>query len=79
MTLLPLIAYMTGAGYIMLAATLSILPTVPDADIASILRVVRILSECRSLTTFIRNAVGTIVLTRWCGASDRGKLHAALA
>ena len=71
-------AGVTGAGFITLAATLSIVPSVPVAGMALILGVDRFMSECRSLTNFIGNAVATIVVARWEGALDREKLNAAL-
>jgi aerobic C4-dicarboxylate transport protein len=71
-------AGVTGAGFITLAATLSIVPTVPLAGMALILGVDRFMSECRSLTNFIGNAVATIVVARWEGALDRDMLNAAL-
>ena len=71
-------AGVTGAGFITLAATLSIVPTVPVAGMALILGVDRFMSECRSLTNFIGNAVATIVVARWDGALDRQRLAAAL-
>ncbi len=70
---------MTGAGFITLAATLSILPTIPVAGIALILGVDRFMSECRSLTNFIGNAVATIVVARWEGVLNREQLDHALA
>jgi aerobic C4-dicarboxylate transport protein len=72
-------AGVTGAGFITLAATLSIVPTVPIAGMALILGVDRFMSECRSLTNFIGNAVATIVVARWEGGLDREKLDAALS
>jgi aerobic C4-dicarboxylate transport protein len=71
-------AGVTGAGFITLAATLSIVPSVPVAGMALILGVDRFMSECRSLTNYIGNAVATIVVARWEGALDRDKLAAAL-
>ncbi len=71
-------AGVTGAGFITLAATLSIIPAVPVAGMALILGVDRFMSECRSLTNFVGNAVATIVVARWEGALDRGQLDAAL-
>jgi aerobic C4-dicarboxylate transport protein len=71
-------AGVTGAGFITLAATLSIVPSVPVAGMALILGVDRFMSECRSLTNFVGNAVATIVVARWEGALDQGKLKAAL-
>jgi aerobic C4-dicarboxylate transport protein len=72
-------AGVTGAGFITLAATLSIVPSVPVAGMALILGVDRFMSECRSLTNFIGNAVATIVVARWEGALDRERLGAVLA
>ncbi len=72
-------AGVTGAGFITLAATLSIVPSVPIAGMALILGIDRFMSECRSLTNFIGNAVATIVVAKWDGALDKAKLDAALA
>jgi len=36
------------------------------------------MSECRSLTNFIGNAVATIVVARWDNALDSGALRQAL-
>lgn len=72
-------AGVTGAGFITLAATLSIVPSVPVAGMAPILGIDRFMSECRSLTNFIGNAVATVVVTRWEGALDREQFEAALA
>jgi aerobic C4-dicarboxylate transport protein len=72
-------AGVTGAGFITLAATLSIVPSVPVAGMALILGVDRFMSECRSLTNFIGNAVATIVVSAWEGGLDRGRLNAAMA
>ena len=71
-------AGVTGAGFITLAATLSIVPDVPVAGMALILGIDRFMSECRSLTNFIGNAVATIVVARWDNALDRDALHNAL-
>ena len=72
-------AGVTGAGFITLAATLAVVPTVPLAGIALILGVDRFMSECRALTNFIGNAVATVVVARWEGGLDREALNAALA
>lgn len=64
-------AGVTGAGFITLAATLSIIPSVPIAGMALILGIDRFMSECRALTNFIGNAVATIVVSRWeCGVNE---------
>ncbi len=72
-------AGVTGAGFITLAATLSIVPAVPVAGMALILGVDRFMSECRSLTNFMGNAVAAIVVARWEGALDRDRLAAVLS
>ncbi len=71
-------AGVTGAGFITLAATLQVVPSVPVAGMALILGVDRFMSECRALTNFVGNAVATLVVSRWEGQLDREKLAAAL-
>ncbi len=71
-------AGVTGAGFITLAATLAVVPEVPVAGMALILGVDRFMSECRSLTNFIGNAVATVVVSRWENALDPARLEAAL-
>ena len=71
-------AGVTGAGFVTLAATLSIVPSVPVAGMALILGIDRFMSECRSLTNFIGNAVATVVVARWDNALDRDRLRVAL-
>jgi aerobic C4-dicarboxylate transport protein len=72
-------AGVTGSGFIVLAATLSVVPTVPVAGMALILGVDRFMSECRALTNFTGNAVATLVVARWEGALDLARLRAAFA
>ncbi|MDR2336365.1 MAG: dicarboxylate/amino acid:cation symporter [Burkholderiaceae bacterium] len=72
-------AGVTGAGFITLAATLAVVPEVPVAGMALILGVDRFMSECRSLTNFMGNAVATVVVSRWEKALDYDKLDAALS
>ncbi|MBV8686721.1 MAG: dicarboxylate/amino acid:cation symporter [Alphaproteobacteria bacterium] len=72
-------AGVTGSGFIVLAATLSVVPSVPVAGMALILGVDRFMSECRALTNFIGNAVATIVVARWEKAVDLGELRRVLA
>ncbi|HWU01150.1 MAG TPA: C4-dicarboxylate transporter DctA, partial [Novosphingobium sp.] len=71
-------AGVTGAGFITLAATLAIVPSVPVAGMALILGVDRFMSECRSLTNFVGNAVACIVVSRWEGRLDSAALDGAL-
>jgi aerobic C4-dicarboxylate transport protein len=72
-------AGVTGSGFITLAATLSIVPSVPIGGMALILGIDRFMSECRSLTNFIGNAVATVVVSRWEGTLDGERLDAAMA
>lgn len=72
-------AGVTGAGFITLAATLSVVPSVPVAGMALILGVDRFMSECRALTNFIGNAVATVVVSRWEKALDTDQLKIALS
>ena len=71
-------AGITGAGFITLAATLSVVPSVPVAGMALILGIDRFMSECRALTNFVGNAVATIVVAKWEGELDQAQLSAAL-
>jgi aerobic C4-dicarboxylate transport protein len=69
----------TGAGFITLAATLMVVPSVPVAGLALILGIDRFMSEGRALTNIIGNGVATIVIARWENALDRERLAAELA
>ena len=71
-------AGVTGAGFITLAATLAVVPEVPVAGMALILGVDCFMSECRSLTNFIGNAVATVVVSRWEKSVDMQRLNAVL-
>ena len=71
-------AGVTGAGFITLAATLTIVPTIPVAGLALILGIDRFMSECRSVTNFIGNAVATVVISRWENALDKDVLRQTL-
>ncbi len=72
-------AGVTGSGFVILAATLSVVPTVPVAGMALILGIDRFMSECRALTNFVGNAVATIVVAKWEKALDKDRLAAAMA
>jgi aerobic C4-dicarboxylate transport protein len=64
----------TGAGFITLAATLAVVPSIPVAGLALILGIDRFMSESRSLTNFIGNGVATVVVSKWEGELDREAL-----
>jgi len=68
----------TGAGFITLAASLSVVPTVPVSAMVLILGIDRFMSECRALTNVVGNGVATIVVSAWEGGLDRTKLAMAL-
>jgi len=69
----------TGAGFITLAATLAVVPSIPVAGLALILGVDRFMSEARSLTNFIGNGVAAIVVSRWERELDTVTLARELA
>src|SRR5262249_21061634 len=69
----------TGAGFITLAATLAVVPSIPVAGLALILGIDRFMSEARSLTNFIGNGVAAIVVAGWENELDRSRLAQALS
>ncbi|MCX8746863.1 MULTISPECIES: dicarboxylate/amino acid:cation symporter [Snodgrassella] len=71
-------AGVTGAGFITLAATLSVVPSVPVEGMALILGIDRFMSECRALTNLVGNACATIVVARWEKSLDSERLHEVL-
>ncbi|PIT11704.1 C4-dicarboxylate transporter DctA [Snodgrassella alvi] len=71
-------AGVTGAGFITLAATLSVVPSVPVEGMALILGIDRFMSECRALTNLVGNACATIVVARWEKGLDSERLHEVL-
>jgi aerobic C4-dicarboxylate transport protein len=72
-------AGVTGSGFIVLAATLSSLGTVPVASMALILGVDRFMSEARALTNLIGNGVATVVVSKWENALDMKVLQRELS
>src|SRR5471032_3305585 len=68
----------TGAGFITLAATLAVVPTIPLSGMVLILGIDRFMSECRALTNIVGNGVATVVVSAWEKELDRNKLNAAL-
>ncbi|MGC7404590.1 dicarboxylate/amino acid:cation symporter [Pandoraea pneumonica] len=69
----------TGAGFITLAATLAVIPTIPVAGMVLILGIDRFMSECRALTNICGNGVATIVVSAWEKELDRKKLAEAMS
>ena len=72
-------AAVTGAGFVTLAATLSAFPNIPVAGLALLLGVDRFMSEARSITNLIGNAVATMVIARWEGSLDLARVKRVLA
>ena len=70
-------AGVTGAGFIILASTLSTVGTmgidIPVAGMALILGVDRFMSECRAITSFIGNAITAVVVAKSAGELDYDK------
>ena len=71
-------AGVTGSGFITLAATLAVVPSVPVAGMTLILGVDRFMSEARALTNFIGNGVATVAVSRWENVLDRETLEQTL-
>src|SRR6202166_3382443 len=69
----------TGAGFITLAATLSIVPEIPIQSIAILVGIDKFMSECRALSNPDRNGVAGVGIRRSEGALDRDKLHETMA
>jgi aerobic C4-dicarboxylate transport protein len=68
-------AGVTGSGFIVLAATLASVGSIPVASIALILGVDRFMSEARALTNLIGNGVATIVVSKWEDALDERRMR----
>src|SRR5262249_28740799 len=69
----------TGAGFVTLAATLSIVPDIPVQSIAILIGIDKFMSECRALTNTVGNGVATLVVSRWERQLDSGGLKHALS
>jgi aerobic C4-dicarboxylate transport protein len=63
-------AGVTGSGFIVLAATLSTVGTIPVAGIMLVFGIDKFMSECRALTNMIGNSVAAIVVAKWEGQLD---------
>jgi len=72
-------AGVTGSGFIVLAATLSAVGTVPVAGLALILGIDRFMSEARALTNIVGNGVATLVVAKWTGDLDVEQMQRRLA
>jgi len=72
-------AGVTGSGFIVLAATLSSVGTVPVAGIMLIFGIDKFMSECRALTNLVGNSLASIVVARSEGQFDAARARRVLA
>jgi aerobic C4-dicarboxylate transport protein len=72
-------AGVAGAAFIVLAATLAAVGTIPVESVALILGVHRLLSQGLTPTNLIGNGVATLVVAKWERALDESRLRVALA
>ena len=71
-------AGVVGAGFVTLAATLASMGKIPVAGMVLLIGVDRFMSEARSITNTIGNAVSTVAIARWVGALDRQRVDSVL-
>lgn len=64
-------AGVAGAGFVTLAATLSVIPEIPLVGLVLLLGVDRFLNEARAVTNLIGNGIGTLAIAKWDGAFDQ--------
>jgi aerobic C4-dicarboxylate transport protein len=63
-------AGVAGAAFVVLAATLGALGTIPVASIALVLGIHRLMAEALTFVNLVGNCVATIVVSKWEGAVD---------
>ncbi|CCD29984.1 Aerobic C4-dicarboxylate transport protein [Candidatus Glomeribacter gigasporarum BEG34] len=68
----------SGAGFVTLAATLAVVPTVPLSGMVLLLGIDRFMSDGRALTNFIGNGVAAIVISAWEKQLDRSQMKQML-
>lgn len=68
-----------GAGFVTLAATLAVVPTIPIQALALIVGVDRFMSECRGFCNLVGNGVATLAVARWENELDMDQLRSELA
>ena len=71
-------AGVSGAAFVVLAATLATTGTIPVASVAMILGIHHLLAEGLVPTNLIGNAVATIAMAKWEGALDVERMHQVL-
>jgi aerobic C4-dicarboxylate transport protein len=68
-------AAVPGAAFIVLAATLGTVGTIPVASIALVLGIHRLMAEALTFVNLVGNAIATLVVCRWENAADRVLLN----
>src|SRR5262249_15575285 len=68
----------TGAGFIALAATLTVVPSIPIESVALLIGIDRFMSECRAITNLIGNGVAAVVISRSQNEVSKGSLNLAM-
>ena len=68
----------SGAGFVTLAATLSVVNPALVPGMAIVLGIDKFMSECRALTNIIGNGIACAFVSWWEGELDRHKLHAII-
>ncbi len=68
----------TGAGFVTLAATLAVVPSVPIESLALLVGIDRFMSECRAITNLIGNGVATVAISRWENEVSKEELNSRL-
>ncbi|MGA2817775.1 MAG: C4-dicarboxylate transporter DctA [Xanthobacteraceae bacterium] len=72
-------AGVAGAAFIVLAATLAAVGTIPVESVALILGVHRLMSQALTPTNLIGNGVATLVIAKWERALDERRMREALS
>ena len=68
-------AAVSGAGFVKLAATLQSSQALPLGGLGVLIGVDRFMSEARSITNMIGNAVATLVIAKWEGGFNQARYH----
>ena len=71
-------AAVTGGGFVTLAATLAVFPSIPVASLTLLIGVDRFMSEARAITNLIGNGVATLAVARWDNALDVPRMRRIL-
>jgi aerobic C4-dicarboxylate transport protein len=69
----------SGAGFIALVATLSVVPSIPLAGMALLLGIDRFMSMGRAIINIVGNAVATVVMSSIEGELDRDRMRLVLS